>query len=87
MTEMKDTANAHMRLDMEVGGKWSCSCEACHGIRSLMGLEKMLSVRPLVREVQLVEKQLEGLPDGPERQKLLEQYFELHDKLADAIAK
>jgi hypothetical protein len=87
MAEMIEMANAHMRRDIGGGGKWICSCEACHEIRSLMGLEKMLDVRPLVREVQLMGERLEALADGPEKRILLAQYLKLHDKLAEAVAK
>jgi hypothetical protein len=87
MSLLKTTANAHMRRDLEAGGKWVCECEACRAIRDLVGMEKVLEVRPLVREIQLLEGRLDGLPDGPQRRSLLEQYLELHDKLADAVAK
>jgi hypothetical protein len=87
MSEFKTTANAHMRRDMEVEGKWICSCEACHGIRSLMGMDKMLEVRPLVRRIEQVQERFQGLPDGPERRSLLEQYLELQDELAEVVAK
>jgi hypothetical protein len=87
MSQFRETANAHMRRDLEGGGKWVCGCAACHEIRSLVGMEKVLDVRPLVREIKQVEEQLDGLPDGPERRGLLEQYLELYDKLADVMAK
>jgi hypothetical protein len=87
MSEIKATANAHMRRDAEAGGKWVCECEACHGLRALIGMEKVLEVRPLVREIQRIEEQLHGLPDGPERRILLTQYAHVHDKLADLVAR
>jgi hypothetical protein len=87
MSQIKATANAHMRRDIDAGGKWACECEACHGIRSLMGMEKMLDARPLVREIQQIKGQLHGLPDGPEIRSLQEKYFKLHDQLADVMAK
>jgi hypothetical protein len=87
MIQFKATANAHMRRDMDAGGKWVCGCEACHGIRSLMGMDKMLDVRPLVRQIQQVEEKFQELPDGPQKRSLLEQYLKLHDKLADVVAK
>jgi hypothetical protein len=87
MSQLKATANAHMRHDMEAGGKWVCECEACDGIRSLMGLEKVLGVRPLVREIQQLEQQLQALPAGPDRSSVLQHYFKLHDALADEMAK
>jgi hypothetical protein len=87
MSQIKATATAHMRREMEGGGEWVCGCEACHSFRSLIGVEKVLAVRPLVRAIQEAEQRLEGLPDGPERQSLLEQYLALHDDLADFMAK
>jgi len=87
MSQIKATANAHMRRDIEAGGKWVCECEACHGIRSLMGMEKMLDVRPLVRDIQQAMEQLQGLPDGPERRILQQRYLTLNDQLADVMAK
>jgi hypothetical protein len=87
MNEFKATANAHMRRDMEAGGKWACTCEACQGIRSLIGMDKMLSVRPLIRQVQQTREEFESLPDGPDRRAALERYLALHDRLADEMAK
>jgi hypothetical protein len=87
MNQMKATANAHMRRDMETGRKWVCGCEECHQIRSLIGIEKTLDVRPLVRNIEQVEEQLRGLPDGPEMRALLDHYLKLHDKLADVMSK
>jgi hypothetical protein len=87
MTQMKATAQEHLRRDTKAGGKWLCTCEACSEIRSLMGMDKMLDVRPMVREIQNIGERLEALPDGPERQNLLEQYLDLHDKLAELVAK
>jgi len=87
MIQMKATANEHMRRDIEAGGKWVCECEACHEIRSLMGIEKMFDVRPLVRKIQQMKEQLQGLPDGPERRILKQQYLSLYDELAEVMAK
>jgi hypothetical protein len=87
MSHMKATANAHMKRDMEEGRKWICTCESCHEVRSLLGVDKLLDVRPLVRELEQIEEQLRDLPDGPEMSDLLEQYLALHDKLADVMAK
>jgi hypothetical protein len=87
MMQLKTTANAHMRRDLEAGGQWLCACDACQAIRDLMGMEKVLEVRPLVREIQQLEARLHGLPDGPQRRSLLEHYLELYDKLADVVAK
>jgi hypothetical protein len=87
MNQMRATANEHMRRDMEAGRKWVCDCEDCHQIRSLIGMEKTLDVRPLVRKIEQLEEQLSGMPDGPEMRALLEQYLELHDELADVMSK
>jgi hypothetical protein len=87
MSQMKATANEHLRRDTRTGGKWLCTCEACTEIRSLMGMDKMLDVRPLVREIQNIGDRLDKTPDGAERQSLLEQYLDLHDKLAEVVAK
>jgi hypothetical protein len=87
MGQFKATANAHMRFAMEAGRKWVCDCEACHQIRSLMGMEKTLEVRPLVREIRDIEKRLPGLPDDREKRTLLERYLKLYDELADVMAK
>ena len=86
MTEIKETATAHMRRDLEAGAKWACQCEACVNLRSLVGVEKMLDVRPLVRAIEQTGAELEELQPGPERQRLLEHYLGLHDKLAEVIA-
>jgi len=87
MSQVKATANAHMQRDIEAGGKWVCACEVCHEVRSLMGMEKMLDVRPLVREIQHIKEQLQDLPDGPEMRSLKERYHELYDQLAEVMAK
>jgi hypothetical protein len=87
MSLIKATANAHMRRDMESGQKWVCSCESCSEMRSLVGMEKLLDVRPLVRELNAIEEQLSLLQDGAEKRGLLGKYFALHDELADVMAK
>jgi hypothetical protein len=86
MSQYKATANAHMRQEME-RGQWVCQCEACHAIRSLVDLDKMLAVRPLVRELQQAGERLAEIPEGPERRNYLEHYLKLHDRLADELAK
>jgi hypothetical protein len=86
MSQYKATANAHMRQEME-RGQWVCQCEACHAIRSLVGLDKMLAVRPLVRELEQAEQHLAELPEGPARRDYLEHYIRLHDRLAAELAK
>jgi hypothetical protein len=87
MSHFKATAEAHMRRDQEAGGKWVCTCEACSGIRSLEGMDKMFAVRPLVRELVETEDRLQQLPEGQEKQGLVELYHNLQDKLADEMAK
>ena len=86
MTGFKATATDHMRRDLDAAGKWVCSCEACAQVRSLVGVEKVLGVRPLIREIERMSTELDGLPAGPERQRLFDQYLGLHDQLAAAIA-
>ena len=87
MSQYKETANGHMRTAIESGGKWTCACEACHQIRSLVGMEKTLGVRPLVREIHDLEVRLHEMPDGADKRSLLERYLKLYDELADAMAK
>lgn len=87
MAHLKALANEHMQRDIEAGGEWTCECEACHDIRSLIGVEKMLEVRPLVRDVQQVEERLHEVPDGPEKRILQSQYVYLQEKLAETVAK
>ncbi len=87
MTQVKDTAGAHMQRDLGAEGKWVCVCEACRELRSLIGVEKVLDVRPLVRRLRQIEEQLGGLPEGPEVRALRRQYLQLHDRLADVMAR
>ncbi len=87
MKKMQAAANAHMRRDMEAGRKWVCECDDCRQIRSLVGMEKTLEVRPLVRKIELLEEQLHYIPEGPEMQAALEQYLKLYDELATVMAK
>jgi hypothetical protein len=54
-------------------------------MRSLIGVQKMLDVRPLVRALEQTGAELEGLAPGPDRDRVLKQYLELHDKLAAVI--
>ena len=86
-TDLKATAQSHMRRDLEQGGKWRCQCNACREIRALTGVDKMFQVWPLVREIQLIGERLEVLPDGTERKLLLERSLSLYDQLAEAMAK
>jgi hypothetical protein len=87
MGQFKATADAHLRRDLEAQGKWTCDCEACRAIRSLEGVDKVVAVRPLVREILKTEDRIEELPDGAEKQGLVELYHNLHDKLADEMSK
>jgi hypothetical protein len=87
MFDFKQTATAHMRRDLEASGKWTCTCEACHGIRSLVGMEKALDIRSFVREIEKTEDQMKDLPDGPEKAGLKARYLQLHDQLAEELAK
>jgi hypothetical protein len=87
MSQFKATAEEHMRRDQRAMGKWLCTCEACNAIRDLEGMDKMFVVRPLVREVVETEEQIKQLPEGQEKQGLVELYHNLQDKLADEMAK
>jgi hypothetical protein len=87
MTEAKETAAAHMQRDSQDGGRWGCSCEACRHIRSLIGVDKMLDVRPIVRAIEKVANKLDGAADGPDRRELLYEYHALYDYLADVMAR
>jgi hypothetical protein len=86
MKQIKATATEHMRRNLETVSKWTCECEACVQIPSLVGVDKVLDVRPLVRSIELTGARLDGLPAGPERARLWQQYLGLHDKLAELIA-
>ena len=87
MAQFKNTANEHMRRDMEAKGKWVCQCEACREIRSLVGMDKVLGVRPLVRDLENMEAQLATLPEGQEKKNLLARYHQIFDQLAELVAK
>jgi hypothetical protein len=87
MNEMRATANAHLRRDMEAGRKWVCECQDCHEIRALIGVEKTLDVRPLVRRILRLEEQLEQMPDGPDMQVVLAEYLKAYDELAEVMAR
>ena len=86
MNDIKATATEHMRRDLDAAGKWVCACEACLQVRSLVGVEKVLGVRPLVRAIEQLSAELDGLPPGPARQRLTERYLALHDRLAAVMA-
>jgi hypothetical protein len=87
MSEMRATANEHIRRDMEAGRKWVCQCQDCHEIRSLIGVDKTLDVRPLVRKILRLEEQLERMPDGPDMQVVLDEYLKAYDELAEVMAR
>ena len=87
MDEFRATARAHMDRDLAAGPKWVCACEACQAIRSLVGMEKALSVRPLVRQIEEVEERLANESDPSRKRILLNHYFDLYDKLADKMSK
>lgn len=87
MSQFKVTANAHMRRDMDSRWKWVCTCDACQAIRSLVGMEKSLGVRELVRRVLDVEEQLAAEPDAAQKGRLMDEYCRLYDKLGDEMSK
>ncbi len=86
MSQLNETADAHQQRDLAAGGKWVCTCEACQAIRSLKGMDKMLTIRPLLRELLQTGDKLERIPEGAEKQGLVELYHNLHDKLAEKMA-
>jgi hypothetical protein len=86
MGRMKATVHDHVQRDLESVGTWSCMCADCGRMRSLIGVEKMVEVRPLVREIAQIEEQLAGMPEGAERRARTERYLALHDRLADVMA-
>lgn len=77
MAQMSATAKAHMNRDVEAGGKWVCDCEPCRELRSLVGMEKVFKVRPLVREIEQIEQRVSALPDGAEKRMLQAHYLTL----------
>ncbi len=87
MSEYNATANDHMRRDTATGGNWVCTCAACCAIRSLVGMEKALGVRQLVRQLLDIEARLTQEPDAVSRRKLQDQYHGLYDKLAADVSK
>ena len=62
-------------------------CEACHQMRSLVGMDKMLEIWPLVKQVREAQDQVEQIPDGAEKQGVVELYHNLTDQLANKMAK
>jgi hypothetical protein len=87
MAQFKATANAHMQRDLKAGPKWVCTCEACHAVRSLVGMDKSFGVRQLVRQILELEDRLYQAPGAPEKQALLDRYFKLYDRLAEEMGK
>jgi hypothetical protein len=87
MRQLNDTARAHMNRDTESSGKWMCTCEACRNVRSLVGMEKVLDIWPIVNELRRAEERLSQLPEGPEKQHLAERWSGLQDQLAMQVAK
>ena len=64
----------------------TCECEACHHMRSLVGMDKMLEIWPLVNQVRETQDQIEQTPDGAEKQGVVELYHNLTDQLANKMA-
>jgi hypothetical protein len=87
MKQMQETANLHMRRDIEAERKWVCECDDCKQIRSLIGMQKTLELRPLIRKIEEIEENLYKLPAGPETDLVMQHYFKLHDELAAVMAK
>jgi hypothetical protein len=87
MSRIKATASAHMRRDVALGRKWICVCDSCKEFRALVGMAKVLEVRPLVREINEIEDQMQAAPDGPELQAHLQRYEAIHDQLAEMMAR
>ena len=87
MSQIKATANAHLRRDVEAGHEWTCDCEACREMRSLVGMEKVLQVRPVVRDIREVEDQMGNAKNRVEMQGLMNRYLALYDQLAEVMAK
>jgi hypothetical protein len=87
MSEFKATANAHMGRDVDAQGKWVCTCDACQAIRSLVGIEKTLHVRELVRQLLEVEEQLKTQTDDTQGRRLMDRYWQLYDELGNEVSK
>jgi hypothetical protein len=83
----KEIAQAHLHRDLEATNRWTCECEACHHMRSLVGMEKMLEIWPLVKQVREVQDQIEHTPAGAEKEGVVELYHNLSDRLADKMGK
>jgi hypothetical protein len=86
MSTFKATSAAHLGRDLANATGWVCPCEACIHVRALVGLDKALRVRPLVRAIGAAERCLDGLPAGPARQAGTARYLRLYDELASVMA-
>jgi len=80
------TAREHLTRDVESAGVWTCGCAACSNLRDLTGMQKVLAVRPLVREIYELEQRMGDLSDGTAKDEVRERYLALHDQLAELIA-
>lgn len=87
MTQFKLTADEHMARDIGTSGTWTCDCEPCRNIRSLIGLDKVLAIRPLIRELNDLKERIARLPECVERGQLVERSMRLQDRLAAEMAK
>jgi hypothetical protein len=87
MGQFKATANAHMQRDLKAGPKWVCTCEACHAVRSLVGMDKSFAVRQLVRRILDIEERLYQAPSASAKKTLLDRYLRLYDQLAEEMGK
>jgi hypothetical protein len=86
MSRFNETARSHMQRDSEAGSRWVCDCLACREVRSLVGMEKVLDVWSMVRELRGAEDQFEHLPEGPEKTSARDRYLSLYDELAARVA-
>ena len=86
-TSFKEIAHAHLHRDLQASNEWTCACEACGHMRSLVGMEKMLEIWPLVKQVREVQDRIENAHDGAEKEGVVELYHNLSDRLADKMGK
>lgn len=86
MSKIRATAEAHIERDQAMGRRWSCECDDCREFRSLVGVDKLLEVRPLVREIDALEDRLREA-DGTAAVEILQEHSAAYDKLADTMAK
>jgi hypothetical protein len=87
MRELRETATLHMARDMNAARKWICTCDACHEIRALMGMDKLLGIWPLVRALERLHDEMEQMPDGPQKQSRRAEWEKLYDQLAAEMAR